>query len=102
MWKCAELLWTELDESEPGLCSQNKHSTPTVDNFISSKNFCARTFVPLSLSLWNDLSGPVFDGVGLAGFKSRANAFLLAWSALSFLSPIILWVRCVGLGSSGW
>ena len=27
---------------------------------------------------WNDLSNPVFDGVGLAGFKSRANASLLA------------------------
>ena len=37
-----------------------------------------RTFVPLSVSLWNDLSDPVFDGVGLAGFKSRAIAFLLA------------------------
>ena len=37
-----------------------------------------RTFVLLSVSLWNDLSDPVFDGVGLAGFKSRANAFLLA------------------------
>ena len=36
------------------------------------------TFVPLSVSFWNDLSDPVFDGVGLAGFKSRANAFLLA------------------------
>ena len=37
-----------------------------------------RTFVPLSVSLWNDLSDPVFDGVGLEGFKSRANAFLVA------------------------
>ena len=37
-----------------------------------------RTFIPLSVSLWNDLSEAVFDGVGLAGFKSRANAFLLA------------------------
>ena len=37
-----------------------------------------RTFLPWSVSLWNDLSDPVFDGVGLAGFKSRANAFLLA------------------------
>ena len=37
-----------------------------------------RTFFPLSVSLWNDLSDPVFDGVGPAGFKSRANAFLLA------------------------
>ena len=30
------------------------------------------------LSVSNDLSDPVFDGVGLAGFKSRADAFLLA------------------------
>ena len=37
-----------------------------------------RSFVSLSVSLWNDLSDPVFDGVGLAGFKSRVNAFLLA------------------------
>ena len=37
-----------------------------------------RTFVPFSVSLWNDLSDPVFNGVGLADFKSRANAFLLA------------------------
>ena len=36
------------------------------------------TFVPFSVSLWNNLSDPVFDGVGLVGFKSRANAFLLA------------------------
>ena len=34
--------------------------------------------MPLSVSLWNDLSDPVFDGVGLADFKSRANAFLFA------------------------
>ena len=37
-----------------------------------------RTFVPHSVSLWNDLSDPVFDGVGLAHFKSRANSYLLA------------------------
>ena len=36
-----------------------------------------RSIVPLSVFLWNDLSGSVFDGVGLAGFKSRANVFLL-------------------------
>ena len=35
-------------------------------------------FVPISVSLWNDLSDTVFDGVELAGFKSRANALLLA------------------------
>ena len=37
-----------------------------------------RTFIPRSVSLWNDLVDPVFDGVGLAGFKRRSNAFLLA------------------------
>ena len=37
-----------------------------------------RTFIPWSVSLWNDLSDPVFDGVGLTGFKSKVNAFLLA------------------------
>ena len=39
---------------------------------------CSRTFIALSVSLWNDLANPVFYGVGLAGFESRANAFLLA------------------------
>ena len=37
-----------------------------------------RTFIPLSVSLWNDLADPLFDGVGLAGYKSWAFAFLLA------------------------
>ena len=38
----------------------------------------SRTFSLISVSLWNDLANPVFDGVGLAGYKSRANAPLLA------------------------
>ena len=38
----------------------------------------SRTFIALSVSLWSDLVYPLFDGVGLAGFKSRSNAFLLA------------------------
>ena len=37
-----------------------------------------RTFIPLSVFLWDDLVAPVLAGVGLAGFKSRSNAFLLA------------------------
>ena len=44
-----------------------------------------RTVFLLSLSLLNDLADPVFEDVGLAGFKSRANAFLLAKAALSLL-----------------
>ena len=38
----------------------------------------SRTFIPLSVSLRNDLADPVYDGGGLAGFRSRANAFLFA------------------------
>ena len=33
------------------------------------------TFVLLSVSLWNDLADPVFNGVGLARLKSRSNIF---------------------------
>ena len=36
------------------------------------------TFIFLPVSLWNDLDDHVFDGVGLAGFKSRAYVILLA------------------------
>jgi hypothetical protein len=37
-----------------------------------------RTFIPWSVSLWNGFDASVFDGVGLCGFKSRANRLLLA------------------------
>ena len=36
------------------------------------------SFFSLAVSLRNDLVDPVFVGVGLVGFKSRANASLLA------------------------
>ena len=42
-----------------------------------TSQYC-RISIPFSVSLWNDLVDPVFDGVRLAGFKSRSNAFLLA------------------------
>ena len=45
----------------------------------------SRTFIPFSVSLWNDLANPVFDGVGLPGFQSRDNASLLALADLSLL-----------------
>ena len=32
-------------------------------------------FPSLCPCMWNDPPNPVFDGVGLAGFKSRTNAF---------------------------
>ena len=67
-----------------------------------------RTFILLSVSLWNDLVDPLFDGVGLGCFKSRSNAFLLAKLLSPFLSTVFpfysfpLWVGGVGLGSSDW
>ena len=66
-----------------------------------------RTCIPMAVSLWNDLGDPVFDGVGLAGFKSRANAIKLADLLSPILSPLVFpfssfnpWVDIVGLGSS--
>ena len=63
-----------------------------------------RTLIHLSVSLWNDVGHPVFDGVGLAGFKSRAYRFWLAQLLAPFLSPtvfpftsFILWIGIVGL-----
>ena len=38
----------------------------------------SRTFIRFSVSLWNDLADPAFDGVGLEGLNSRVNASLLA------------------------
>ena len=60
-----------------------------------------RTFVLHSVSLWNDLSDPVFHGVGLAGFKSIANAFpFILWCLLLFyllLLPYMGWLGGVGV-----
>ena len=33
------------------------------------------TFLPLSVSQWNDFADPVSDGVGLVGFKRKNNFF---------------------------
>ena len=48
-----------------------------------------RTFISLSVSLWNDISDPVFVGLLLAGFKSRADAILLVQLLVHFLSPTV-------------
>ena len=42
----------------------------------------SRTFILFSVSLWNDFANPVFVGVGLLGFKSRA--MLLYWPKLLY------------------
>ena len=67
-----------------------------------------RTFIPLLVSLWNDLANPVFHFVGLAGIKSRPMLFY--WPKLLYpyysvrlffpFSSFCLLVGIVGLGSS--
>ena len=52
----------------------------SLQNLAVPHDFC----FPLSVHLERS-SLPAFDGVGLAGFKSWANAFLLAQAALSLL-----------------
>ena len=68
-----------------------------------------RNFIPLSLSLWNDLADPVFDGVGLAGFDSKINALTIDLSSslpfCQLLFPLSLLSFCVVIvrpGSSDW
>ena len=62
-----------------------------------------RSFVPLSVSLWNDFSDPVFDGVDWQ--VSRAEPMLSCWHDLLFFVSycfmffFLPWVGCVGLGS---
>ena len=68
-----------------------------------------RTFIPLPVYLWNDFADHSFDGEGLAGFKSRANAFFIGLAVrshfcllrfpLSLLSFCILLLWGWGLGT---
>ena len=60
----------------------------------------SRTFIPLSVSLWNDLANPVFDGEGLAGFKSRRVSLLKKGQCGVPFFPFCVKVGIVGLGSS--
>ena len=57
-----------------------------------------RKFVSLSVSLWNDLSDPVFDGVGLR--VSRAEPMLSCSHDLLFIFCLLLFY--LSLPSMGW
>ena len=59
-----------------------------------------RTFIPLSVSLWNDLANPVFDGVIRAGFKRTANDLLFSEAARSFF--VIYYFPFLSFLSIGW
>ena len=60
----------------------------------SLQNLALTHLIPISLFPWSDLGDSVFDGVEVAGFKIRANAFLLAQATC----VLLLWVLIVGLG----
>ena len=57
-----------------------------------------RSFVPLSVSLWNDLSDPVFDAVDWR--VSRAEPMRSCWHDLLFLFCLLLFY--LFLPSMGW
>ena len=75
--RCTLLMVLSLDR----MCQRGLHAvlwsvhlcTASLQNLAVQQDFYS-----LSVSLWNDLANPVFDGVRLACFKSRANASLLA------------------------
>ena len=60
-----------------------------------------RTLVSLSVSLWNNPSETVFDGVVLAGFKSNHNLIFL-FVSYYFLFFFFPWVGCMGLDTLSW
>ena len=47
------------------------------------------------------LADPVFDGVGLAGFKSWANAFLYIGLSCSLFISIFIYHLCAGVSMCG-
>ena len=64
-----------------------------------------RTIILLSVSLWNHLGDPLFDGVGLADFKSRANGLFVGTVASSLFVTYCFSLSLLslyGLVSWGW
>ena len=65
------------------------------------------TFIPLLVSLWNNLADSVFYGVGLVGFKSRANVFFIVLSCsfpfrlLLFFISLLSYCGAVVFGLTG-
>ena len=72
-------------------------------HLCASSQYCM-TFILLSVSQWNDLGNHEITGVGLVGFKNRANAFL--WTSCSLPLCVLLFslshLSFYGLGLWGW
>ena len=54
------------------------------------------------MSLWNDVADPVFDIVGLSGFKSRANVFFYLPKLLYAYYSLLLFFHFSFFVSIGW
>ena len=65
--------------------------------FLIGTRLLTPRFVPLSVSLWNDLNNPVIDGEGMYGFKCRGNASLLTKSALYCCLTFFFFHPSIGL-----
>ena len=59
-----------------------------------------KTFILLSVSLWNDLVDPVLDGVGLAGIGEQVQCLFVGLVALSFF--VFNYVPFLFFSSIGW
>ena len=60
----------------------------------------SRTFIPLSVSLWNDLANPVFNGVGLTGFKRGPMLFYWPKMLYPYYSLLLLLLLLKKVGSA--
>ena len=59
-----------------------------------------RTFIQLSVSLWNDLVDSVFDGVGMGGFQGQVHCLFVGLVALSFF--VFNYFQFLFFSSIGW
>ena len=58
------------------------------------------TFIPLSVSLWNDLVDPVFEWCGIGGFQEQVQCLFVGLVALSFF--VFNYFPFLFFSSIGW
>ena len=61
------------------------HWYPYVLSRCRTSQYCT-TVILLSVSQWNDLADPVFDGVGTGGFQENGQCLVIRLDARSLLS----------------
>ena len=92
--RCFLLMMRYLDR----MCQSGLHAVPWPHIGILMRHLAAEPCSTAGLlflsqcpsAIWNDLGDPVFDGVGLVGFNSRANAFYLPKLLYPYYSVLLL------------